>query len=375
MKIIFVSSLVAVLLFGLGCAGSVTAFGVRLSALEIVVVADDDLASGSGVRSMDKDGAVFVEEGVDENGEKFYRFGNNVLPRVDLDGVGRADYHKAEFSQNGFMVVQGQMSSGKVYPVVFDTGAGLRPVILQDIHIRDNDLGVFPFDGVQGLPMMLTAVDELVIGGLKLTNYPGICWGQHIESRLLGIIPVGRSRDISFPLLLMTQFRYFLFDNVNERAQFSRDVSFDAGREEGWWQFPLYLHWIDGGEQAVLFVEMEINGRVLRPMLDTGCGAGLVMNRNLWDKMEGRFEVVGRKSRRFILPLHFEGNSPKCASYKVNELELGDFSVASGEVAVLPEGKNWERADCILGMEYFRDRTVVVDFERGMLWVRKLDSQ
>ncbi len=79
-------------------------------------------------------------------------------------------------------------------------------------------------------------------------------------------------------------------------------------------------------------------------------------------------------SRRFILPLHFEGNSPKCVSYKVDELELGDFSVSGGEVAVLPDGKNWERADCILGMEYFLDRTVVVDFERGTLWVRKPDS-
>ena len=340
----------------------------------MVVVADDDLVADSGVRLMSAGGAVFVEEGIDENGEKFYRFGNNVLPRVDLEGVGRADYHKAEFSQNGFMVVEGRMSSGKVYPVVFDTGAGLRPVILQDIHIRDNDLGVYPFDSGNGLPMMLTAVDELVIGELQLTNYPGICWGQHIESRFLGVIPVGRSRDISFPLLLMTQFRYFLFDNVNERAEFSRDVSFDAGKESEWYQFPLYLEWIDGAEQAVLFVEMEINGKVLRPMLDTGCGAGLVMNRSLWDQMEGRFEVVGRKSRRFILPLHFEDNSPKCASFKVDELELGDFSIAGGEIAVLPDGKNWERADCILGMEYFHDRTVVVDFERGTLWVRKLDS-
>ena len=219
--------------------------------------------------------------------------------------------------------------------------------------------------------MTLTAVDELTIGDMKLSNYPGICWGQHVEWRLFGVLPVGRSEDISFPLLLMSQFRYFMFDNVNEQVEFSFDASFDPVDEDGWYQFPLSLELIGGGEQAVLFAEVEVNGRVLRPMLDTGCGTGLMMNRSLWDEIAGRFDVTSRKSRRFILPLHFDGNDPKCSGFGVKKLKFGEFSVGGGEVTVLPDSKSWERSDCILGMGYFLDRVAVVDFERSTLWVRK----
>jgi hypothetical protein len=366
-KYLFVSLLFFLLLFGIGCGGGITAFSMS-------VVADEDLCAGSGVRLMESDGAVFVEESIDENGRRRYRFANNVLANIDAAGVTRVKYHREEFAKHKYMVVEGRMGGDKVYPVVLDTGAGLRPVILQDVHIRDNDLRVHPFVGGGGERgrMTLTAVDELVIGNMKLSNYPGICWGQHVEWRLFGVLPVGRSEDISFPLLLMSQFRYFMFDNVNERAEFSFDESFDPVSEEGWYQFPLSLEQIGGGEQAVLFVEMEVNGQVLRAMLDTGCGVGFMMNRSLWDEMAGQFDVTGRKSRRFILPLHFEGNDPKCSGFIVKELKLGEyFSVKGGEITVLPDSKSWKRADCILGMGYFLDRVVVVDFERSKLWVRK----
>jgi hypothetical protein len=353
---------------------SLAGCGMNIAIVDNIVISDADLTSSRRLKLMDTDGPIFIKEIENADGFDTYEYSSNTVPIVDMPDVATVDFHLDEYARNHYMVVKGKMASGKTYPVILDTGANLDALIVQDIHIRENDLQVFPLTKFSGQEskMSLCAVEQLTLGDFKLKDYTGVCWGQHIELKLLGIIPLGRSADICFPLPLMSKFKYFKFDTPAKQVQFSAKKSFKPQSEDNWHRFPITVECAGGnaGKQFVL-VDMQVNGKRIRPLLDTGAGLGLMMNSRLWEDVKGNFEETKRKKINFVLPFHFEGNKPTCTAITVKNLRLGDIEIPGGEITVLPKTKNWKKTNCIIGMGYFREKIVVLDFESKTLWVKK----
>ncbi|MBW8017446.1 MAG: hypothetical protein FVQ82_14800 [Planctomycetes bacterium] len=348
--------------------------GMNIAIIDNVVIPDADFTAARSLKLMDPEGPIFIKEIVTTDGFNTYEYSSNRVPVIDMPDIATADFHLDEYDRNHYMVVKGKMTCGKTYPVILDTGANLDALIVQDIHIRQNDLPVYPLTKSSGpeSKMSLCAVEQLTLGDFKLRDYTGVSWGQHVELKLLGLIPLGRSTDICFSLPLMSKFKYFKFDTPARQVQFSAKKSFKPQSEENWHRFPLTIEYLNNDRSKQrLFINLEVNGIPIRPLLDTGAGLGLMMNNRLWERVKDNFEETGRSKFHFILPYHFEGNKPRCVGIKVKDLSLGDMSIKNAEITVLPETKNWKKTDCIMGMGYFREKTVVLDFEKKTLWVNK----
>lgn len=355
-------------------AASLAGCGVNIALIDNFVIRDTDFSATRSLKLMDPNGPIFIQEVVTSDGFDTYEYSSNTIPIVDMPDIATVDFDLGEYERNHYMVVKGKMSSGKTYPVILDTGANLDAIIVQDIHILENDLPVYPLTKSSGpeSKMSLCAIEKLTLGDFHLKDYTGVSWGQHVELQFLGLIPLGRSEDICFPLPLMSKFKYFKFDTPARQVQFSAKKSFVPQSEDNWHRFPLTVEWQNGdpGKQFA-FIDLEINGVRIRPLLDTGAGIGLMMNNQLWDEVKDSFEETQRKKFTFILPFHFEGNKPKCTSITVKNLQLGEIEMTNADITVLPETKNWKKTDCIMGMGYFREKTVVLDFENKTLWVQK----
>jgi len=361
---ILLSALIAILS---GC-------DMNIAIIDNTVIPDIDFTAASNLKLMDHHGPIFIQEIVTDDGYDTYEYSSNRVPIVDMPDIATADFHLSEYNRNNYMVVKGKMGDDRTYPVILDTGANLEALIVQDIHIRQNNLPVYPLTNSSGpeSKMSLCAVEKLQLGDFKINDCTGVSWGQHIELKLLGLIPLGRSTDICFPLPMMSKFKYFEFDIPARQVRFSIKKSFEPENEENWHRFPMTIECMENDPtKQFLFLDLEINGKCIRPMLDTGAGLGLMMNNRLWQQVKDNFEPIGRRKFNFILPFHFEGNKPRCTAVKVKNLNLGDIKMTGKEITVLPETKNWKKADCIIGMGYFQEKTVTLDFENKTLWVKK----
>ncbi|MCF7955145.1 MAG: hypothetical protein K9M75_05030 [Phycisphaerae bacterium] len=347
---------------------------MNIAIVDNTVIPDADFKAARNLKLMDPHGPIFIQEIVTEDGFDTYEYSSNRIPIVDMPDIATADFNIEEYNRNNYMVVNGKIGDGRTYPVILDTGANLDALIVQDIHIRQNDLQVYPLTKSSGpeSKMSLCAVENLQLGDFKIKDCTGISWGQHIELKLLGLIPLGRSDDICFPLPMMSKFKYFEFDIPAKQVRFSAKKSFGPIAKENWHRFPMTVESMENDpSKQFLFLDLEINGKPIRPLLDTGAGLGLMMNNRLWDQVKDNFRQTRRRNFNFILPFHFEGNKPRCTAVKVKNLNLGSMKMTGEEIIVLPESKNWKKTECIMGMGYFKEKTVVLDFEKQTLWVKK----
>jgi hypothetical protein len=361
-------------LFLLAFAAVLSGCGMNIAIIDNCVIPDSDFTAVRSLNLMDSDGPIYIQEIVTDDGFDTYEYSNNTVPIIDMPDVATVDFHLDEYRRNHYMVVKGKMAGGKTYPVILDTGANLDALIVQDIHIVENDLPVYPLTKSSGpeSKMSLCAVEELNLGDFQIRGYTGVSWGQHIELKLFGLIPLSRSSDICFPLPLMSKFKYFKFDTPAKQVQFSAKRSFMPQKRDDWHHFPITVELQNGdSSKQFVFLDLEVNGRHLRPLLDTGAGLGLMMNSRLWNEVKDSFQETRREKFNFVLPFHFEGNKPRCTNITVKDLQLGDIEMNDAAITVLPETKNWKKADCIMGMGYFREKVVVLDFERSVLWVKK----
>mgnify|MGYP005846568295 CR=1 FL=1 len=357
---------VALTVLGGGCGANITVY-------ENTIIQDRGFGSTRRLQLGDTEGPLFINEICTDDGIETYEFQANNSAEIDMPDIVRLDYHLPAFKRNRYMVAAGKLSSQSIYPVIFDTGANLDAIILQDIHIRENDMATYPLSKSVGpeCKMSLCAIDELSLGDFSIRNYPAICWGSHVEVKFLGIFPVSRSEQICFPLPLMRKFKYFKFDNPAKQIEFSARKSFTPETGQKWHKLPLYYGYSGkNNHRQILYTELEVNGNLLRPLFDTGAGLGLVMNRDLWNSVKTDFNEISRKQEKLILPYHFNDNTPTCTNFTVEKLEIAGLGMRNAELLVLPETKSWKKCNSLLGMGYFADRVVVVDFEKSILWVK-----
>ena len=111
-----------------------------------------------------------------------------------------------------------------------------------------------------------------------------------------------------------------------------------------------------------------ICGEKIELQLDTGSGRGLAIREELWEKMREKIQNVKLKNSRDLYP--YIGRL-LCKRGIIGELEMGDRMVKNAEISVFPNDSPLVE-DCqgLLGMQYFQDTVMVLDFESKLMWIK-----
>ena len=280
----------------------------------------------------------------------------------------RVKYHPS-CSANGWMAVKGVLHNGTEYPVVLDTGAS-QHFFVNDIHIRQNKLAIQPFatSRVNPVGWGRCHLPQITLGDITWLNWPCLYREQHTQIRLFGL-PVAEDKAVIAGLKLLMEFKYIAFDSINKEMEFSLEKSFEPTEPKLWAKYPFIIE-EDFSGNAFLFVEFPIGGRPTHLQLDTGSGRGLAVGQSLWADIRDRIGNIRLTRGTDLYP--YIGQLP-CERGTVSKLRLGDRTVQNAQISVLPGDSpvlDLENRG-LIGMQYFADTILVIDFDRKFKWVKK----
>jgi hypothetical protein len=283
----------------------------------------------------------------------------------------RIKYHSS-YSTNRWMVVEGTLANGKKYPVILDTGASVA-LFVNDMHIMENKLAFYPSrngnDNSAGCGKC--RLPELKIGQVTLANLPCYYREQHAGIRLLGL-PLATGNPIIAGLPALQKFNYIAFNSISKEVELSLDKAFEPAQPDMWTQYSFRIE-KDTGGNAFLFVRIPIAGVETELQLDTGSGKGLAVSEWLWEKMREDIPLIKLETGKDLYPYI---GSIACKRGVVSALEVGGRTVTNAKISIFPDDSPIVN-DCsgLLGMQYFEDTVMVLDFERNLMWVKDSSSR
>ena len=253
--------------------------------------------------------------------------------------------------------------NGRQYPMVIDSGCGLN-LVVNDVVVKEHQLEIFPFEFPDSTLAGFCRVDKLEIGNMTISNPPCAYTLNHYEKRVLGRTK-WKERQILFGLGLLHRFRYFLIDNVASEVEFGMRESFQADPLYMWGQYRMSIETTKRNARN-LMIHTTIAGEETKARLDTGTNWSLALSQNVWSKLSTELHVLNesRGQARF-----FHGWND-INTITVAELSVGDKCMTNTPIVVLNDtvfGENF----ILIGMDYFKDTVIVIDFEHSLLWVRK----
>jgi hypothetical protein len=331
----------------------------------MVVVSNNNLKKNREIPLITSN-SVYSNDYID-NGN--WNNGGQIQLDIERPSPCRVKYH-ASYSQNRWMVVEGRLGNGRKYPVVLDTGAS-PTLFVNDIHIRENNLAVRPLGtkrdsfgwGVCHLP-------KLSIGQLTLLDWPCFYREQHTELQVLGV-PIAKGKAIIAGLPAMRRFKYIAFDSNAKEVEFSLQKPFFSTESDSWAIYPFMIEEGLGGN-AFLYVTIPIAGKDTELQLDTGSGRGLAISEILWEQLRKRIPNVRLSTAKDLYP--YIGWLP-CRRGVIEKVEVGNRTVNSAKISVFPNNSPLlDRVEGLLGMQYFQDTVMVLDFERNLMWVKNPQS-
>ncbi len=291
---------------------------------------------------------------------------DNVKPGIPC----RGKYHPS-YSLNHWMVVEGKLDNGKRYPVVLDTGASVA-LFVNDTHIIENKLAIYPpaTDGGNLTDFGVCHLPKLYIGEITLADWPCFYRRQHAEFKLFGL-PAAKDKVIIAGLPALRRFKYITFDSIREEVELSLQKVFEPGGSDSWTQYPFVIEEGLGGN-AFLFVKIPIAGEETELQLDTGSGRGLAISEELWERISKEIPQAKLKKGEDLYP--YIGRLA-CRRGVVPKLEVGGRMVKDAMISVFPnDSPLLDQGRGLLGMQYFRDTVMVLDFERNLMWVKNRDA-
>jgi hypothetical protein len=332
----------------------------------------------SGIRRIDPNDGPFVTELVEEldpnTGQIETRRQINWKPiRVNakLKG-GRTVTVKASAWAHwltGKVQVPVRIADGRKYSGVMDTGYG-GYVLINDAVVRDNDLAVFPWgtDAKTGCAHGLCEIPVVSIGPMTFENPRGWYLQWQWQFRVLGV-PLCRERDVLIGLKLMRPFAYIRFDNRRSEVVFSPDDAFEPSDLSEWTCLPFILEEVTH-DNLKLMVEISMAGVPMRVQFDTGAAkAGLILSEKAWQNVESQLAARGGSQGTVALRQH--GWLP-CRRFTAPEFKVGHLTLRDKQVFVTPNDSalTFETAG-ILGLDYFKKTSVVLDFKNNRLWIHR----
>ena len=187
-----------------------------------------------------------------------------------------------------------------------------------------------------------------------------------MELQVVGVA-IAKDDSIILGLPALRQFKYIMFDSVGKEVEFAADEVFEPAKTERWKRYPFLIE-EDFYGNAVMLVEIEIASEKVQLQLDTGSGEGLAIGEELWEKLRTRMPDVRLKKGVELYP--YIGQL-QCRQGTRRGLELGDRVVKKASISIFPDDSPLV-SDCagMLGMQYFQDTVMVLDFERELMWVK-----
>jgi len=295
--------------------------------------------------------------------------------QIDRDTKQRAPWrikYHSSYSVNRWMAVEGRLGSGRKYPVVLDTGASIT-LFVNDIHIIENKLAIRPLrsDNDDSVGWGMCYLPELHIGQVTLVNWLCFYREQHTEVQLLGL-PLAKGKAVIAGLAALRRFNYIAFDSVRKEVEFSLEEVFKPGQSDSWTQYSFVIE-EDLGGNVFLFVKIPIAGEETELQLDTGSGRGLAIAEELWERMSKKIQHVKMRKGTDLYP--YIGQLV-CKRGVIPKLEVGNRTVRNAKISVFPnDSPIVDQCSGLVGMQYFQDTIVVLDFVRNLMWVKNPPSQ
>ena len=304
---------------------------------------------------------------------------------VTLDSIWQADnkmdqiktcrikYHN-HYYKHGYIVVEGRIGfKANRYPVVLDTGAS-QPIFLNVSHVLDNKLRVFPMDDtvsdLNGHKLGLCELPLLQIGDIIFTNQPCLYLEPPAIVNLFGIRIAGKNSNSNIVIVglpVLREFKYVMFDNIRKEVEFSCNQTFEPTKPKLWGKYPLTVE-EDFHGNAFLYVRIPIAGEEIELQFDTGSGRGLAIGEKIWVQIGNKIQDLNLKKGRDLYP--YIGRL-KCSKGVIPELLVGDRTVKNAKISIFPnDSPLLEDCEGLLGMQYFQNAVVVLDFENSLMWIQ-----
>jgi len=290
----------------------------------------------------------------------------NTKPIIEL-----SEPCRIKLASDSHIVVTGQAPKGSKCRVSIDSGfPGF--CMLSDNIVRENSLHIYPTEGgqVEGVCYL----PSLQLGKATICDVPCYYTKKLRELQLFGI-PINRLKKVWVGIRLMRDFKYIVLDNSQGEIELSAKQSFIPVHPNCWIQYPFKIEKDINGELR-LMVKIPIAGENLWILFDTCSSPGLSVDAEFWAKLSERAKTVKIKDSK---NQYYQTGLVDCQRAIVSELTIGHRIIANAEVVFFPEDKPHEiqignksyKFPNVLGMGYFKDTVIALDFEHGLLWVRK----
>ncbi len=335
----------------------------------MVVVNSNRLEGTAGVRLIRQNDPISGSYWAEDiyNGNR----SNQIDKDTEQQDPCRIKYHSS-YSINRWMAVEGKLGNGMKYPVVLDTGASIA-LFVNDIHVMENKLAIHPLKSHDGdsAGWGMCYLPELHLGQVTLANWPCFYREQHTEIQLLGLT-LAKGKAVIAGLAALRRFKYISFDSINKEVELSLEKVFKPDQLDSWTQYSFMIE-EDLGGNSFLFVKIPIAGEETELQLDTGSGRGLAITEELWERLHEKIRHVKLKKGIDLYPYI---GWLACKQGVIPKLEVGNKTVKNAKVSVFPnDSPIVDQCSGMLGMQYFQDTIIVLDFERNLMWVKNLQSR
>lgn len=285
--------------------------------------------------------------------------------RIEQAKTCRVKYHNL-WNTARFMVIEGSIGQQKkTYPLILDTGAS-QAIFVKNKHIKDEKLPVYPIKTAhfKGFDFGLCHLPELRIADISLVDWP--CF--YLKRRDFLSLLRNEDNAIILGLPALREFKYVFFDSIDKEVEFSTDKPFETENEQLWLKYPLSIE-EDFQGNAFLFVQIPVAGTSIEVQFDTGNGNGLAVTEQIWEQIR---KSIPKVSLTKVTQLYPYIGRLKCRRGSIPEFNFAGRIIENANVSIFPdENILLEECGALLGMQYFRDTIIVLDFELNLLWIRK----
>jgi hypothetical protein len=280
-------------------------------------------------------------------------------PVMELSGKTSGAYWSADL---GTAAVAGRLKNSAPYRIVLDTGYP-DDMAVQGIHIRDNSLRYSPYATHAGELFDGTCfVPELNVGGVSIKNTFAEYSDRQVCGKMLGIPFYREPPKILIGLNLLRRFQYIRLDNITNSYCISNDP-FVADDAQDWTPLAFTFSGPSGVDCRRLRMQLPVAGGKLQCEFDTGYPGGLIVRDTQWKTLApsvARTSLRPSKLRMFGRPVY------DCRRGTIRQLDAGGLLFHDVDVVVVsrdcPVG-------CLIGLQFFKNRLIVLDFGRNVLWV------
>ncbi len=282
---------------------------------------------------------------------------------VSLSEPSRVSYKRFFFDFDGAkIIVAGKMPNGKNYDIWLDTGCA-EPLVINTPILLENDLPVYPLftDPCTGISSGLSYVSSLVIGDVAVRNIPCVYLQMHLRHR---IIPLIQQKLMLVGVPVISKFDYVLFDNIKKQVEFSSSGPFKPLDASFWTSYPMSV------KEGRLMVELPIQNQTLIFYFDTCARNAMWLQDKTWKKLAPHLGPATFK--KGVLTSVYPRRVP-CRKAGIKTLGVANVSIKDAEILIL-DGHNAVFPSDTIGMVFFKHTIVVLDFDRGLMWIKNNGS-